>query len=88
MFVKDCSIVFRSIECIEQPASILNEVTKRIALKLILKSLTRKRIRGDVVGKEWYSLCQDLLKTWIHEVSMSILLSRDVQYLGYDGGFA
>jgi len=27
-------------------------------------------------------------KTWIHEVSISILLSRGVQYLGYDGGFA
>ena len=61
-FMRDYSIVFGGIKCVEELALVLNEVAKYTAFKLLLKSLTRKRIRGDVVGKEWYSLCQDLLK--------------------------
>mgnify|MGYP000338941435 CR=1 FL=1 len=52
MFVRDCSIVFRSIKCIEQLALILNDVAKYILLNLTLNALAKRRIERVNVSKE------------------------------------
>jgi hypothetical protein len=72
-FVRDYSIVFGGVKGVEQLALILNEVAKHAALSIVLRALARGRIRRDDIGEKWYSLCRDLLKVWIHEVSMEII---------------
>ena len=61
-FMGDCSIVFGSIGCVEQLATVLNEVAKYVALNLILNALAKGRIGRVNIGKGWYLLCQDMLK--------------------------
>jgi len=76
--LRKCSIFFGSIKEVERLALILNEVAKRIVFEITLRKLARRKVKRSDIGGEWYSLCQDLLKVWIHEASMSMLEQVDL----------
>ena len=49
-FMRDYSMVFGGIECVEQLASVFNEVDKYVALNLIINALVKGVKITDVGG--------------------------------------
>ena len=48
-------------------------VAKYIALDIVSKQLPRGKIRRSELGRKWLELAQDLLKAWIHEISIQLI---------------
>ena len=57
----------------EQLRISLNEVAKYIALDTVRGLVLRGRIKRSEFGEKWLELPQDLLKAWIHEISIQLI---------------
>jgi hypothetical protein len=64
-----------SFDTLVQIRAVLDEVAKYAALELTWKLYRKGKVKPDEFGKKWYTLAQDLLKTWIHELTEGILFS-------------
>ena len=69
-----------SYDTLTQARVVLNEVAKYAALELTWKLYRKGKVKPDEFGKKWYTLAQDLLKTWIHELAEDILFSYVTQF--------
>jgi hypothetical protein len=71
-FLKEYTHVM-SFDTLIQIRVVLNEIAKRTALELTWKLYRKGKVKPDEFGKKWYTLAQDLLKTWIYELAEDIL---------------
>ncbi len=69
-FIRDYSILKIDID---QLRIALNDVAKYVALDVVRKQLLRGKIRRSEFGRKWLELTQNLLKAWIHEISMQLI---------------
>jgi hypothetical protein len=63
-----------SYDTLTQTRVALNEVAKYVALELTWKLYRKGKVRPDEFGKKWYTLAQDMLKAWIHELAEDVFL--------------
>jgi hypothetical protein len=69
-----------SYDTLAQTRVVLNEVAKYATLKVTWKLYRKGKVKPDEFGKKWYTLAQDLLKTWIHELAEDILFGNMMQF--------
>jgi len=69
-FIRDYSILRIDLD---QLRIALNEVAKYVALDVVRKQLLRGKIKRSEFGRKWLELAQDLLKAWIHEISIQLI---------------
>ena len=69
-FIRDYSILRIDLE---QLRMVLDEVAEYKALNIVKKQLLRGKIRRSEFGRKWLELAQDLLKAWIHEISIQLI---------------
>jgi hypothetical protein len=69
-----------SYETLAQTRVVLNEVAEYAALELAGELYREGKVKPDEFGKKWYTLAQDLLKTWIHELAEDILFGNMMQF--------
>jgi hypothetical protein len=69
-----------SYDTLTQARVVLNEVAKYAALELTWKLYRKGKVKTDEFGKKWYTLAQDLLKTWIHELAEDILFRNMILF--------
>jgi len=69
-----------SYDTLTQTRVVLNEVAKYAALELVWKLYRKGKVRPDEFGEKWYTLAQDLLKAWIHELAEDILFGNMMQF--------
>jgi hypothetical protein len=78
-FIKQYTHVL-SYDTLAQTRVVLNEVAKYATLELAWKLYRKGKVKPDEFGKKWYTLAQDLLKTWIHELAEDILFWNMMQF--------
>ena len=69
-FIGDYSILGIDLD---QLRIVLDGVAEYAALDIVRKQLLRGKIRRSEFGRKWLELAQDLLRAWIHEISIQLI---------------